>query len=129
MLTDSELKELSKLSDELRDKIKMLFSSPYLLGYEALYSQYNAYCNELKNKPFTIEGDEDFSKYKDFDNVDKIINALSATARAKAETSLKISKEIPEMAENIVAMHNKLTEKEKEVFTNKKAEKSKTVAI
>lgn len=129
MLTDKEIKELNVLSDELKEKIILLFSSPYLLGYEALYSQYNAYCNELKNKPFTIEGDEDYSKYKDADNIDKIINALSATARAKAETSLKISKEIPEMAENIVAMHNKLTEKEKETVKNKKAEKSKTIAI
>jgi CO dehydrogenase nickel-insertion accessory protein CooC1 len=88
-----------------------------------------AYCNELKNKPFTIDGDEDYSKYQESENVDKIINALSATSRAKAETSLKISKEIPDMAEKLVAIQNKLTDKEKEIVQNKKSEKSKTVAI
>jgi hypothetical protein len=129
MLTEKEKNELSTLSPKLKERILLIFESPYLIGYEAMCSQYVAYCNELKNKPFTIDGDEDYSKYQESDNVDKIINALSATSRAKAETSLKISKEIPDMAEKIVMMHNKLTDKEKEAVKNKKSDKSKTVAI
>ena len=129
MLTEKEKNELSTLSPKLRDRILLIFESPYVVGYEALYSQFMAYCNELKNKPFTIDGDEDYSKYQDSENVDKIINALSSTNRAKAETSLKISKEIPDMADKIVMMHNKLTDKEKEAVKNKKSEKSKTLAI
>ncbi len=129
MLTEKEKNELSTLSPKLRDRILLIFESPYVVGYEALYSQFMAYCNELKNKPFTIDGDEDYSKYQDSENVDKIINALSSTNRAKAETSLKISKEIPDMADKIVMLHNKLTDKEKEAVKNKKSEKSKTLAI
>jgi hypothetical protein len=129
MLTEKEKNELSTLSPKLKDRILLIFESPYVVGYEALYSQFMAYCNELKNKPFTIDGDEDYSKYQDSENVDKIINALSSTNRAKAETSLKISKEIPDMADKIVMLHNKLTDKEKEAVKNKKSEKSKTLAI
>lgn len=132
-MTEEEQKELKKLSPELREKVEAMFASPYYLGFEALSSQYQAYCNELKEKPFTIEGTEDFSKYSESENIDKIIMAMSATARAKAETSLKISKEIPSMAEAIVELQSKLSNDEKmlaDAKTKKKIEKSSTqVAI
>jgi hypothetical protein len=129
MLTEEEVKELKKLSPELREKVDAMFASPYYLGFEALSSQYQAYCKELKDKPFTIEGTEDFSKYSESENIDKIIMAMSATARAKAETSLKISKEIPDMAEAIVKLQGKLSNDEKmleDAKTKKKIEKSGT---
>jgi hypothetical protein len=109
MLNEAEVKELNKLSVELREKVEAMFSSPYYLGFEALSSQFQAYCNELKEKPFTIETNEDFSKYAEFDNSDRIIMAISSAARAKAETALKISKEIPDMAEAIVGLQMKLS--------------------
>ena len=127
MLTEEEQKELKKLSPELREKIEAMFNSPYYLGFEALSSQYQAYCNELKDNPFTIETNEDFSKYEKSENVDKIIMAISATARAKAETALKVSKEIPTMAEAIVKLQGKLSNDEKmleDAKTKKKIEKS-----
>jgi len=127
MLNEEEQKELKKLSPELREKIEAMFNSPYYLGFEALSSQYQAYCNELKDKPFTIEGTEDFSKYSESENIDKIIMAMSATARAKAETSLKIAKEIPSMAEAIVELQSKLSNDEKmlaDAKIKKKIEKS-----
>jgi len=133
MLTEEEQKELKKLSPELREKIEAMFASPYYTGFRALTSQYEAYCTELEETPFTIKGNEDFSKYEDSDNFDKILSAMSATARAKAETSLKIAKEIPSMAAAIVELQGKLSNDEKmleDAKTKKKIEKSGTqVAI
>lgn len=129
MLTEDETKELKKLSPELRDKVEAMFNSPYYTGFKALSSQFNAYCKELQETPFTIQGSEDFSQYSESDNVDKIIMAMSATARAKAETSLKISKEIPDMAEAIVKLQGKLSNDERmieDAKTKKKIEKSGT---
>lgn len=127
MLNEEEQKELKKLSPELREKIEAMFNSPYYLGFEALSSQYQAYCNELKGKPFTIETNEDFSKYSESQYADKIIGAITAAQRAKAETALKVSKEIPDMAEAIVELQGKLSNDEKmlaDAKTKKKIEKS-----
>lgn len=114
MLTEEEAKELTKLSPELREKVEAMFNSPYYLGYEALSSQYQAYCKELKDKPFTIETNEDFSKYAEFENADKIIMAISATQRGKAETALKVAKELPSMAMSIVDFQLRLTPEEQQ---------------
>jgi len=129
MLNEEEVKELKKLSTELREKVEAMFNSPYYTGFKALSSQFNAYCKELQETPFTIQGNEDFSQYSESENIDKIIMAMSATARAKAETSLKISKEIPDMAEAIVKLQGKLSNDEKmleDAKTKKKIEKSGT---
>lgn len=128
-LTEKELKELDNLSLELKGKIEAMFNSPFYKGFRALSSQYEAYCNELEKTPFTINGNEDWSGYAENPNVDKIINAMSATARAKAETSLKIAKEIPELAESIQKLQGKLSNDEKmleDAKTKKKIEKSGT---
>ena len=133
MLTEEEQKELKKLSTELREKIEAMFNSPYYTGFKALSSQYNAYCEEFVESPFKIEAEIDYEKYAQYDNVDKIIMAISNAARGKAETSLKISKEIPDMAEAIVKLQGKLSNDEKmleDAKTKKKIEKSGTqVAI
>jgi len=129
MLTEEEQKELKKLSPELREKVEAMFNSPYYLGFEALSSQYQAYCNELKENPFTIEADINIEKIAEVfkENADKVISALSATARAKAETALKVSKEIPDMAEAIMKLQGKLSNDEKmleDAKTKKKIERS-----
>lgn len=129
MLTEEEVKELSKLSPELREKIEAMFNSPYYKGFKALISQYEAYCEELEKTPFTINGNEDWADYAASPNVDKIIMAMSATARAKAETSLKIAREIPDLAESITKLQGKLSNDEKmleDAKTKKKIEKSGT---
>lgn len=112
MLTDKERKEIEKLSHELKDKILSMFSSPYYMAFSALYSQMIAFAEELKSEPFTIRGNEDFDKFKDSENVDKIITALTTSARAKAETALKISREMKSLAEDVEALRLQLNPEE-----------------
>ena len=114
MLNDKELKEVNKLSDELREKIMAMFSSPYYVAFSALHSQLIAFSTELKDDPFTIRGNEDFDRFKDNENLDKIITALTSSARAKAETALKIAREIKSLAEDVEALRMCLTPEEQE---------------
>ena len=99
MLNEEEQKELKKLSPELREKILKIFESPKFNSWLGFRTQLDKVCDELINKPKQIEEDIDYNKFKDsegvfYENADKIINAISATSRGKAETSLKWMKEI-----------------------------------
>ena len=114
MLNEKEEKELSKLSVELRAKIQAMFDSPYYVAFSALHSQLIAFSTELKDDPFTIRGNENFDLYKDSENLDKIITALTSSARAKAETALKIAREIKSLAEDVEALRMCLTPEEQE---------------
>ena len=102
MLNEEEQKELKKLSAELREKLLKVFSSPKFNSWLGFRTQLDKVCDELINKPKQIEEDIDYDKFKDAEgvfneNADKIINAISATSRGKAETSLKWMKEIQDL--------------------------------
>ena len=77
MLTEEESKELKKLSPVLRDKIENIFKSPVFYAWRAVRSQINEICKELIDSPKPIEEDIDYEKFKDYDNADKIIQAIS----------------------------------------------------
>ena len=111
-LTEKELKELDKIPSELRTRIVAMFANPYYSAFKALSSQLTAFSDELIADPFTIRGNEDFSKFENSENLDKIITALTTSARAKAETALKISKEIKSLAEDVESLRLKLTPEE-----------------
>jgi hypothetical protein len=114
MLTEKEFFELDKLSPEFRDKIIAMFESPYYKAFCALHSQLVAFSSELETDPFTIRGNEDFDKFKDSENLDKIITALTTSARAKAETALKVSRELKSLADDVESLRVKLTPEEQE---------------
>lgn len=117
-LTEKELKELDKIPSELRKRIIAMFANPYYSAFKALSSQLTAFSDELISDPFTIRGNEDFSKFEDSDNFDKIVTALTTSARAKAETALKISKEIKSLSEDVEILRLKLTPDELEKATS-----------
>lgn len=117
-LTEKELKELDKIPSELRKRIIAMFANPYYSAFKALSSQLTAFSDELISDPFTIRGNEDFSKFEDSDNFDKIVTALTTSARAKAETALKISKEIKSLSEDVEVLRLKLTPDELEKATS-----------
>lgn len=117
MLNEEEQKELKKLSPELREKLLKVFSSPKFNSWLGFRTQLDKVCDELINKPKQIEEDIDYDKFKDsegvfYENADKIINAISATSRGKAETSLKWMKEIQDLAKIERAMWDDLTPEE-----------------
>ena len=117
MLNEEEQKELKKLSAELREKLLKVFSSPKFNSWLGFRTQLDKVCDELINKPKQIEEDIDYNKFKDnegafFENADKIINAISATSRGKAETSLKWMKEIQDLVKIERALWDDLTPEE-----------------
>jgi hypothetical protein len=114
MLNEEEQKELKKLSAELREKLLKVFSSPKFNSWLGFRTQLDKVCDELINKPKQIEEDIDYDKFKDAEgvfneNADKIINAISATSRGKAETSLKWMKEIQDLVKIERALWDDLT--------------------
>lgn len=117
MLNEEEAKELKKLSTELREKILKVFSSPKFNSWLGFRTQLDKVCDELINKPKQIEEDIDYDKFKDaegvfYENADKLINAISATSRGKAETSLKWMKEIQDLVKIERALWDDLTPEE-----------------
>ena len=117
MLTEEEVKELKKLSPELREKILKIFESPKFNSWLGFRTQLDKVCDELINKPKQIEEDIDFGKFKDeegkfYENEDKIINAISATSRGRSETSLKWMKEIQDLVKIERALFDDLTPEE-----------------
>jgi hypothetical protein len=117
-LTEKELKELEKIPSELRARIIAMFANPYYSAFKALSSQLTAFSDELISDPFTIRGDEDFTKHESSENFDRIVTALTTSARAKAETALKISKEIKSLSEDVEVLRLKLTPDELEKATS-----------
>lgn len=117
MLNEEEQKELKKLSVELREKLLKVFSSPKFNSWLGFRTQLDKVCDELVNKPKQIEEDIDYDKFKDaegvfYENADKLINAISATSRGKAETSLKWMKEIQDLTRIERALFDDLTPEE-----------------
>ena len=117
MLNEEEQKELKKLSAELREKLLKVFSSPKFNSWLGFRTQLDKVCDELINKPKQIEEDIDYDKFKDAEgvfneNADKIINAISATSRGKAETSLKWMKELQDLVKIERALWDDLTPEE-----------------
>ena len=117
MLNEEEQKELKKLSAELREKLLKVFSSPNFNSWLGFRTQLDKVCDELINKPKQIEEDIDYDKFKDaegvfYENADKIINAISATSRGKAETSLKWMKELQDLVKIERALWDDLTPEE-----------------
>lgn len=112
MLNEEEQKELKKLSAELREKILKIFESPKFNSWLGFRTQLDKVCNELKNNPKQIEEDIDYDKFKDYENADKIIQAISATSRGRSETSLKWMKEIQDLVKIERAMWDDLTPEE-----------------
>jgi hypothetical protein len=112
MLTEEEVKELKKLSPELREKILKIFESPKFNAWLGFRTQLDKVCNELRNNPKQIEEDIDYEKFKEYDNADKIIMAISATSRGRSETSLKWMKEIQDLVKIERAMWDDLTPEE-----------------
>jgi hypothetical protein len=109
MLTEEEQKELKKLSPQLRERIIKVFESPNFNAWYGVRTQLDTICAELINKPKQIEEDIDYEKFKEYDNADKIIQAISATSRGKSETSLKWMKEIQDLVKIERAMFADLT--------------------
>jgi hypothetical protein len=112
MLNEAEVKELNKLSAELREKLIKIFESPRFNSWLGFRTQLDKVCNELKNNPKQIEEDIDYDKFKDYENADKIIQAISATSRGRSETSLKWMKEIQDLVKIERALFDDLTPEE-----------------
>jgi hypothetical protein len=109
MLKEEEVKELNKLSAELREKILKVFSSPIFNAWYGVRTQLDKICDELIYKPKQIEEDINYDNFKDYDNADKIISAISASSRGKSETSLKWMKEIEDLVRTERSLWDKLT--------------------
>jgi hypothetical protein len=118
MLTPAERKELDKLSPTFKARLLKMFGSPYMDGYLAMKSQYEAYCQEFRETPFTINSEVDIDKLRDLPNADKIITSMESMARSKADTSLKISLALPELAKKMEEMKALLLPDEKAALTN-----------
>ncbi len=114
MLTDKELKEVNKLSDELREKILAMFSSPNYNVWLASRTQLDAVCSEFISNPKLIDEQIDYEKYSQFENADKIIMAISTTSRAKNETALKWMKELEDLSKIERNLFASLTPEEQE---------------
>lgn len=121
MLTEEEVElfkssanDLRKGSKDLFDKICVILESPYLKVYCALKVQLLAYATELEISPFTIRGNDEIGKFGELDIEDtsKIIEVLAGVARQRAETSLKIAKEMKDLAFDVEEIGKKLTHKE-----------------
>lgn len=102
MLTIKERESINKLSPSLAAKVLSLFDSPVYSSWLAVRKQRDAICEELINSPKKIEGGLSLEEIKGFENqenVDKIIQAISATSRAKSETALKWLKEMKDLVD------------------------------
>ena len=113
-LTEKELKELEKLSTSLKNKILGMFSSPRFNVWQASRTQLDAVCNEFISNPKLIDEEIDFDKYSKYENADKIIMAISTTARAKNETALKWMKELEDLSKIERSLFASLTPDEQE---------------
>jgi hypothetical protein len=113
-LTEKELKELNKIPSELRDKILKMFSNPIFNVWQASRTQLDAVCNEFIANPKLIDEEIDFDKYSKYENADKIIMAISTTARAKNETALKWMKELEDLSKIERSLFASLTPDEQE---------------
>jgi hypothetical protein len=118
MLTEEEVNELKKLSPELREKLIKIFESPKFNAWLGFRTQLDKVCSELKNNPKQIEEDIDYDKFKDYENADKIIQAISATSRGRSETSLKWMKEIQDLVRIERALFYDLTPEEQKKATD-----------
>jgi hypothetical protein len=113
MLTEKEEKELSKLSPEFRDKLIKIFSNPNIKGFVGFKTQFNTWADELRDNPQPING-----KNADDD----------AIQRSKAETALKLMKEMFDLSATAIKWEASLTEEEKKEV-NEKVKKSSTVVV
>lgn len=111
--------KLKEEAPDLYEKIHTMLQSPYLKVYMALKIQLLTYANELELTPFTIRGNDDLEKYAAQENGEKIIEALASSSRQRAETSLKVAKEIKDLAYDIEEISKKLTQKESKEATIK----------
>lgn len=117
MLTETEKKELSKLSMDFQIKIKewdRLFEtvkkSHSFSTYMTIYKQKKSWQDEIDNSPFTIR-----SKHEDED------------ARAQSETSLKIIKLLPDLDTDLEKLYIKMTTDEKSEVERTKAGEAENI--
>lgn len=98
-LTDKELKELSKVSLELQDKIKVVFSSSYYKLFIAFDKQISAFAEDVINKPYTIRGsgESDMSK-AEFDSMLKAMDKMDSLSEMREKFRLKLTPEELEKA-------------------------------
>lgn len=104
-LNDKELKEISKLSIELQDKIKTVFSSSYYKLFLAFDKQISAFAEDVIKKPYTIRGsgESDMSK-AEFDSMLKAMDKMDALSEMREKFRLKLLPNELEEAGKITTM-------------------------
>lgn len=112
---ESYTEKLAKDHKDFYDKLLTILKSPTLSTYLGMKIQLLAYCIELQETPFTIRGNDDFFGLSNIENGDRIIEAMTAASRQRAETSLKIARELKSLEEDVDALWKKLTKKEQKV--------------
>lgn len=91
-LSEKELKELSKLSVELQDRIKTVFSSSYYKLFLAFDKQISAFAEDVIHKPYTIRGsgESDMSK-AEFDSMLKAMDKMDSLSEMREKFRLKLT--------------------------------------
>ena len=117
MLTETEKKELSKLSMDFQIKIKewdRLFEtvkkSHSLSTYMTIYKQRKSWQEEIDKSPFTIRSKEE-----------------GEDARAQSETAMKIIKLLPDLDTDLEKLYIKMTTDEKSEVERTKAGEAENI--
>jgi hypothetical protein len=138
MLTEEEVKELSKLSPELKKKIidwDILFDrvkkSHLLSTYLTTYKQKKAWQDEIDDNPFLVRGNESELEVGENGVVDskqmKEVLKEAITSRQNVETAMKIVKLLPELDDQLEKMYVKMTTDEKQAVERLKAGEAETL--
>lgn len=103
MLNDKELKEVNKLSDELREKIIAMFSSPYYLLFQALDAQITAFANDVISQPYTIRssGANEQSK-AEFDSMLKAMDKMDSLSEMREKFRGSLTPEEQEKVNKVI---------------------------
>lgn len=99
VLTERELKELSKVSVEFQDKIKRMFSSPFYDVFVAVDKEISAIAADFTKQPYTIRGSGESDQAKaEFDSMLKAMDKLENLVNMRESFRLKLTPEEAEKA-------------------------------
>lgn len=94
--------EIKQIPSHIRDKAKRINKSHYLSAYNTILKQKESWEREMQENPFTIRS-----------QVMNTEEGVVESNRQDSETALKIIKLLPELAESLNNLYDKLTSEEK----------------
>ena len=94
MLTDKELKEIGKLSIELKVKVQSMFDSPFYELFDTVDTQIKAICADIKAKPYTIRGSGENENAKaEYDSMIKTMEKIDILVQNRERYRMNLTPE------------------------------------